>query len=153
MLRPAWLLLLTLTLLPLAGCVSARVQAERDATATYNRCYTALRQADLPMYQLCQSRLSKARRQEQRMADADLPQEDEQQWLKGQAEVAPWEVQILSSAVSEDLGTVTLETNNRSGVLDQQIEHVEKIVLVKENGRWVIDKDCCEYSNAKFASP
>ncbi|AXQ29626.1 hypothetical protein D0B54_13415 [Solimonas sp. K1W22B-7] len=153
MLRSAWLLLLTLALLPLTGCVSARVQAERDATATYNRCYTALRQANLPTYQLCQSKLAKARRQEQKLADAELPQANEQEWLKGQAEAAPWEVQILKSAVSEDLNTVTLETNNRSGVLDQQIEHVEKIVLVRENGRWVIDKDCCEYSNARFASP
>ena len=153
MLRSAWLLLLTLLLLPLSGCVSARVQAERDATATYNRCYTALRGADLPTWQLCQSRLAKAKREEQKLADAELPFQNEQEWLKGQAEAAPWEVQILKAAVSEDLNSVTLETNNRSGVLDQQIEHVEKIVLVRENGRWVIDKDCCEYSNAKFASP
>jgi len=142
-----------LMVLALAGCASPRVLAERDATATYNRCYTALRQADLPTWKLCQSTLAQARRQEQRMADAELPEQDEQQWLKGQAEAAPWEVQILGTSVSEDLGTVTLETRNRSGVLDQEVEHVEKIVLVKENGRWVIDKDCCEYSNARFTSP
>jgi len=153
MLRSAWLLLLTLMLLPLTGCVSARVQAEQDATATYNRCYAALRQADMPTYQLCQSKLAKAKRAEQKLAEADMPFEDEQQWLKGQAEAAPWEIRILTAVVSEDLNTVTLETNNHSGVLDQQIEHVEKIVLVRENGRWVIDKDCCEYSNARFTSP
>lgn len=145
--------LVALLSLAVSGCVSPRVLAEREATATYNRCFSALKQADLPTYKLCQSKLIQAKRQEQRMAEAELPDTDEQKWLRGQAEAAPWETQILATAVSEDLNTVTLETRNRSGVLDQQIEHVEKIVLVRENGRWVIDKDCCEYSNARFASP
>ncbi|HSW12777.1 MAG TPA: hypothetical protein VLI06_08055 [Solimonas sp.] len=146
-------LLMALLALAMAGCLSPRVLAERDATATYNRCYSALRQADLPAWKLCQSKLAVAKRAEQRAVDAELPQQDEQEWLKGQAEAAPWEVRILATAVSEDHNMVTLETRNRSGVLDQEVEHDEKVVLVRENGRWVIDKDCCEYSNARFTSP
>lgn len=79
--------------------------------------------------------------------------DEDQAWMRGVAQSAPYETRILEVVMSDDLQSVVLQTRNRSGLLDQQMEHDESVVMVQENGRWVIDKDCCEYSNARFASP
>lgn len=79
--------------------------------------------------------------------------DEDQAWMRGVAQSAPYETRILEVVMGDDLQTVVLQTRNRSGLLDQQMEHDESVVMVQENGRWVIDKDCCEYSNARFASP
>jgi hypothetical protein len=136
-----------------AGCVSQRTLVERDAVATYNRCFSALKQADLDMYRGCQSKRSLARMEAQRKLDAEAAPLDERGWMRGLADSAPIVTRIERSIVSEDLQKVTLQTINRSGVLSEAVDHHESIVLVRENGRWVIDKDCCEYSNARFSSP
>ena len=79
--------------------------------------------------------------------------DEDQAWMRGVAQSAPYETRIIEVVMSDDFQTVVLQTRNRSGLLDQQMEHDESVVMVQENGRWVIDKDCCEYSNARFASP
>lgn len=137
-----------------AGCaLSPELTTQREAVATYNRCVIALKGANLAGYRNCLSTRHWEKRQAERFQDEATAPLDEQAWMHGLADSAPYVMQIEEAWVSPDLQTVTLKTLNRSGVLQEAVDHHETIVLVRENGRWVIDKDCCEYSNARFASP
>ncbi|HUP90735.1 MAG TPA: hypothetical protein VM074_00695 [Solimonas sp.] len=139
------LALLLVGLLP-ACAVAPEVKAEREALAVFNRCVVAQRDLNKEMQQRCLSQ----RLREVRATQSGAAAPDSRQRLEAVRDTRPYRTQVQGISVAPDLNAVTLVTQNWSGVLDQKIEHRETIVIVRENGGWVVDRDCCTYADARL---
>jgi hypothetical protein len=130
--------------LALASCASPQVIAQRDALALFNRCVSALQEKNSELYRAC---LSHRLRGEE---EARAAKTDPDEHAAALRDTHPYATVVEKVELAPDLKSATLTTLNYSSILEQRVEHRETVVLVVEDGRWVIDKDCCDYSASRL---